>query len=143
MSTELDVPMSTQARSPWLRVHMRWRPGLRYGMELSYVDVSEGSREGPQTSPDLVLAATVIPSSGSESTLTADLDIDPEVEPELELERTHCSRLLLYGSLTGYGHCCVHDTGAAGTVPVGSFTLLGCYIANVLIYRQLVLRVSL
>ena len=54
---------------------------------MPYMDVSEGSPVGSQTSPDLVSATTIIPSSGSKSTLTANLDIDPEVDPELELEQ--------------------------------------------------------
>jgi len=58
---------------------------------MSYTDVSEGSPEGPRTSPDYVTVTVVVPSSRSESTLTADLDINREAEPELELEQMHAA----------------------------------------------------
>jgi len=52
-------------------------------MELCHTDVSEGSSKGPQTNPDKVSVTVVVPSSGSESTFPADLDINPEVELNL------------------------------------------------------------
>jgi len=85
MLTEQDTPMPAQTGVPLVEGTHEMEAGVVAGHRVvPHMDVSEGSSEGSQTSPDQESVTVVVPSYLSESTLTADL-INPAVKSELEL----------------------------------------------------------
>jgi len=84
----------------------------------------------PRPVPIRCQVTVVVPSSGSLlSTFTANLYINPEVDSKLELQQIHTTTTR-DGSHTRYGHRCRRShsqqdwSPAAGTAPVGSFTVI-------------------